>query len=163
MAAVSSFLNPTSQRVRTVPSWYGPVLPRVTNRGAPLALVNPFAVSNPKTPGPVFPAAASYRASIISALTMLFGTRPGERIWLPQYGLNMEVLVYEALDAQMVADAQNAIKTAVGTYIPQVQVVSVQVNTNANNNQVSFALTMSIVGSPPNDLLTYSTPSTPTA
>jgi phage baseplate assembly protein W len=94
---------------------------------------------------------------------MLFGTRPGERIWLPQYGLNMEVLVYEALDAQMVADAQNAIKTAVGTYIPQVQVVSVQVNTNANNNSVSFALTMSIVGSPPNDLLTYSTPSTPTA
>jgi phage baseplate assembly protein W len=159
----SSFLNPTSQRVRTVPSWYGPVLPRVTNRGAPIALVNPFATSNPKTPGPIFPSASSYRASITSALNMLFGTRPGERIYLPQYGLNMEALVYEALDDQMTADAQNAIKAAVESYIPQVSVVQVQVNKDANNNQVSFVLSLSVVGSPPNDLLTYSTPSTPAA
>jgi phage baseplate assembly protein W len=159
----ASFLNPTSQRVRVVPSWYGPVLPRVTNRGAPLALVNPFATSNPQTPGPIFPSSVSYRASIISALNMLFGTRPGERIYLPQYGLNMEALVYEALDDQMVADAQASIKSAVDRFVPQVLVVQVTVNKDANNNAVSFSLTMQIRGQPPNDLLTYSTPSTPSA
>lgn len=161
--AASSFLNPTSSRVRTVPAWYGPVLPRVTNKGASIALVNPFATTNPQTPGPIFPSAGSYHASIISALNMLFGTRPGERIYLPQYGLNMEALVYEALDDQMTADAQAAIKSAVGTYVPQVQVIQVQVNKDANNNQVAFLLTMQVRGSAPNDLLTYSTPSTPSA
>jgi phage baseplate assembly protein W len=159
----ASFLNPTSSRTRTVPSWYGPVLPRVTNRGAPLALVNPFAVSDPKKPGPIFPSAASYNASIVSALNMLFGTRPGERIYLPRYGLNMEALVYEALDEQMVADAQSAIRSSIETYVPQVRVIQVTVNKDPDNNQVSFAITMQVRGGTPNDLLTYSTPSTPAA
>jgi phage baseplate assembly protein W len=92
---------------------------------------------------------------------MLFGTRPGERIYLPQYGLNMEALVYEPLDETMIADAQTAIKTSVESYIPTVLVVQVQVNQDNNNNQVSFAITMQVRGSTPNDLLTYSTPSTP--
>jgi phage baseplate assembly protein W len=159
----SSFLNPTSSRVRTVPPWYGPVLPRVTNRGASIALVNPFATTDPKKPGPIFPAAASYNAAIISALSMLFGTRPGERLFLPLYGLNMEALVYEALDDQMTADAQAAIKSAVESYIPQVLVLQVAVNKDANNNAVAFVLTMQKRGGSPNDLLTYSTPSTPSA
>src|SRR5258707_5848118 len=114
--ASSSFFNPTSSRVRTTPPWYGPVLTRVTNRGAPLALVNPFATSDPQRPGPIFPAASSRYASIISSLDMLFGTRPGERLFLIDYGLNMEALVYEALDSQMLADAQAAIKAAVGRF-----------------------------------------------
>src|SRR4029077_11460746 len=122
------FLNPTSQRVRTTPPWYGPVLPRVTNRRAPLALVNPFATSDPKTPGPIFPAAPSYHASIISSLNMLFGTRPGERLFLPDYGLNMEALVYEALDEQMTIDAQTTIRSAVERFEPRVAVVGVQIN-----------------------------------
>jgi phage baseplate assembly protein W len=94
---------------------------------------------------------------------MLFGTRPGERLFLPDYGLNMEALVYEALDDQMTADAQNAIRAAIDRYETRVQVIQVQVNKDANNNQVAFVITMQIRGSPPNDLLTYSTPSTPTA
>lgn len=159
----SSFLNPTSQRVRTVPVWYGPVLPKVTNRGAPLTLVNPFATSDPQKPGPIFSAASSYRDSLTSALNMLFGTRPGERLFLPDYGLNMEVLVFDPLDVQMTSDAQAAIRMAVERYIPQVQVVQVQANKDANNNQVFFVITMRVRGSTPNDLLTYSTPSTPAA
>jgi phage baseplate assembly protein W len=94
---------------------------------------------------------------------MLFGTRPGERLFLPAYGLNMEALVYEALDAQMTADAQAAIKSAIERYETRVQVLQVQVNKDAENNQVSFVITMQIRGNPPNDLLTYSTPSTPMA
>jgi phage baseplate assembly protein W len=159
----ASFLNPTSQRVRATPSWYGPVLPRVTNRGAPLALVNPFAVRDPKTPGPIFPAAPSFNTAIISALNMLFGTRPGERLFLPAYGLNMEALLFEALDDTLTADAQTMLRSAVQAYVPQVQVLTIQVNKSANNNAVSFSLSMQVLGSTPNDVLTYSTPSIPTA
>src|ERR1700739_3615126 len=156
---MATFLNPTSSRVRTVPAWYGPVLPRVKKRGAPLALVNSLATSNPKTPGPIFPAASSYRASIVSSLNMLFGTRPGERLFLPDYGLNMEALVYEVLDDQMGADAQAGIRAAIGSYETRVQVVQIQVNKDADTNQVAFVITMQVLGNPPNDLLTYSTPS----
>src|ERR1700751_4319070 len=134
----TSFLNPTSSRVRTIPAWYGPVLPRVTKRGAPLAVIDPFATSNPLTPGPIFPSASSYYASITSSLDMLFGTRPGERLFLPDYGLNMEALVYEVLDDQMVADAQAAIRAAIGSYETRVQVVQIQVNKDADTNQVAF-------------------------
>jgi phage baseplate assembly protein W len=146
-----------------VPNWYGPVLPRVLGRGAPLNLVSPFATSDPQQRGPIFPASSSYNDSIVSALNMLFGTRPGERIYLPDYGLNMEAFVYEPLDEQMTADAQAGIKAAVERYIPQVQVVQVTLSKNADANAVAFILTMQVRGSTPNDLLTYSTPSTPAA
>ncbi len=160
---MAAFFNPTSSRVRTIPAWYGPVLPRVTSRGAPLALVNPFATSDPQKPGPIFPAADSYRDSITSSLNMLFGTRPGERLFLFDYGLNMEALVYEALDDQMAADAQAEIRSAIERYETRVQVLQVQVNKDANNNAVAFLITMQVRGGAPNDLLTYSTPYTPSA
>jgi phage baseplate assembly protein W len=160
---MATFFNPTSQRVRTVPSWFGPVLPVVTNRGAPLALVNPFATSDPQTPGPVFPSAASYRLSIISSLNMLFGTLPGERLFLPSYGLNMEAQVFESSDEHLISDAQTAIRSAIERFETRVLIVDMVANKDVNTNAVSFLITMRIRGSTPNDLLTYSTPSTPRA
>ena len=160
---MATFFNPTSQRVRTLPAWYGPVLPRVTNRGAPLTLVSPFATSDPQVSGPIFPSAASYRESILSALNMLFGTLPGERLFLPLYGLNMEALVFEALDPQMFADAQTVIRSAIERYVPAVQVVSIGVSKDPQSNAVSFVISLRVRGSTPNDILTYSTPSTPSA
>src|SRR5690348_1105209 len=99
------------------------MLPNVTKRGAPLTLVNPFATSNPQLPGPIFPSTPSYNAAIVSSLNMLFGTRPGERLFLPTYGLNLEALIFEALDEQMVTDAQNTIRAAIQRFEPRVQVV----------------------------------------
>jgi len=158
---MATFFNPTTQRIRTVPPWYGPMLPPVINRGAPLSLVNAFVTSDPQMPGPVFPSASSYRASIISSLDMLFGTLPGERLFLPAYGLNMEALVFEALDVQLTSDAQLTIRTAIQTFEPRVQIVDIAVNKDPQNNTVSFVITLQIRGSTPNDLLTYSTSSTP--
>jgi len=160
---MATFFNPTSQRVRTVPPWYGPMLPPVLNRGAPLALVNPFATSDPQEPGPVFPPATSYHASIISSLNMLFGTLPGERLFLPLYGLNLEALVFETLDVHLTSDAQLTIRLAIQRFEPRVNVVDIAVNKDSTTNAVSFVITMQIRGSTPNDLLTYSTPSTPSA
>ena len=160
---MATFFNPTSQRVRTVPSWFGPVLPVVTNRGAPLALVNPFATSDPQQSGPVFPSAASYRLSITSSLNMLFGTLPGERLFLPTYGLNMEAQVFEVSDEHMISDAQALIRSAIERFETRVLIVDMVANKDVNTNAVSFLITMRIRGSTPNDLLTYSTPSTPRA
>jgi hypothetical protein len=94
---------------------------------------------------------------------MLFGTRPGERLFLPLYGLNLEALVYEALDPQLISGAQTTIRTAVGQFEPRVQILDIQVNKDPESNQVFFVITMQVRGSTPNDLLTYSTPSTPSA
>jgi phage baseplate assembly protein W len=160
---MATFFNPTSQRVRTVPSWFGPVLPVVTNRGTPLALVNPFATSDPQAPGPVFPSAASYRLSITSSLNMLFATLPGERLFLPTYGLNMEAQVFEASDEHLISDAQAAIRSAIERFETRVSIVDIVANKDVSKNAVSFLITMQIRGSTPNDLLTYSTPSTPRA
>jgi uncharacterized protein len=94
---------------------------------------------------------------------MLFGTLPGERLFLPAYGVNLEALLFEALDTSLATDAQTTIRLAIDRFEPRVLVVDIGINKDTVNNAVSFLITMQIRGSTPNDLLTYSTPSTPSA
>jgi phage baseplate assembly protein W len=159
----TSFRNPTTSRKTTVPSWFGPVLSKNTYFGAPLALVDPNVTVPIARPGPIFPSPMTYREALTSSINMLFGTRPGERLWLPGYGLNMDALVFEVLDSKTTASAQTAIRSAIESYEPRVAVVGVSINSDENNNQVYLSVTLQILGSTPDDIFTYSTSYTPPA
>jgi phage baseplate assembly protein W len=156
-----AFLSPTTSRTRTVPTWYGPVLTVNTNFGLPVTLLNPNATSNPQTSGPIFPSSLTYRAAINSSLDMLFGTRPGERIYLSDYGSNLDAYVFEQLDAQLTAAAQAEISKAIQTYEPRISITGISVNKDQNNNQVFFTINYVLLGSPPNDILSYTTSPSP--
>jgi phage baseplate assembly protein W len=159
----AAFRNPTTSRQQTVPAWFGPILSKNTYLGAPLALVDPNVAVPVSRPGPIFPSPMTYREALTSAVNNLFGTRPGERLWIPGYGLNMDTLVFEVLDSKTSETAQSTIRSAIEQYIPQVIVQGVNVNSDANNNAVSFSVVLQIRGSTPDDIFTYSASYTPSA
>lgn len=158
-----AFRNPTTSRQQRVPAWYGPILSRNTYLGQPLALVDPNVTPPLSRPGPIFPSPSSYREALTSAINLLFGTRPGERLWLPTYGLNMDALVFEVLDEKTTATAQQAIRSAIEQWEPRVAVESVYVGPLPNSNQVAFQVVLRIIGGTPDDIFTYSAAYTPPA
>jgi phage baseplate assembly protein W len=151
-----AFRNPTTSRSPVTPTWYGPILSKNTYLGNPLTEINPNAKPDITTPAPIFPSPISYQAVITSSINMLFGTRPGERLWNPTYGLNMDALVFESLDVEMTQSAELAIRNAITQWEPRVNVLQVSVITNQDNNQVFFKLVLQLAGAPPDDIWTYS-------
>ncbi len=173
----AAFLNPTTSRNAVTPSWYGPALSKNVKMGLPAVLLSPL---NPSITlsGPIFPSPTSYQDAIISSLKMLFGTIAGERLWLPTYGLNLNALVFEMLNAATANTAQNLIIQAITTFEPRVSVIQVIVAPGSlqagianaiaaspvtNINEVQIQITLSLKGAPPNDVFTYSTTITPAA
>jgi uncharacterized protein len=159
----TAFRNPTTSRQQTVPAWFGPILSKNTYLGAPLALVNPNVTVPVSRPGPVFPSPMTYREALTSAINNLFGTRPGERLWMPGYGLNMDTLVFEVIDSKTTDSAQSTIRSAIEQYEPRVTVQGVNVTQNANNNEIQVSVVLAIRGSTPDDIFTYSASYTPPA
>lgn len=182
-----AFRNPTTSRQAVTPSWYGPILSKNTKLGQPLAAFSPTAQRNIATPGPIFPSPLSYQAVIISSLNMLFGTRPGERLWNPSYGLNLDRMVFEPLDGQTMQESQSQIQNAISSWEPRVSVLQVLINQspsqqqisqgqvalvannttdlNVDNDQVSLSvqIVLQLKGAPPDDVWTYSLSYTPPA
>jgi phage baseplate assembly protein W len=154
------FLNPTSSRTRTVPGWFGPVLPQSPKQGTPITVYDPNAVSDIQQPGAVFPSSSSYKAALLSDLQMLLSTRPGERIFLPRYGLNLEAYIFEMQDESLQSQIQGQLKTQIESFLP-VTVTNIDITTDPTGNQVNFSVVMQIRGSTPNDVLTYSIALTP--
>lgn len=157
-----SFINPTAFRNRLNPAWLGPTLPQSTNRGNSLALVDPSATVNIQASGPIFPSPASYRAALLSSIRMIFGTRPGERLFLPDFGLNMDALIFETADTQTTTAAESAIRSAIEKFEPRVSLIRVDTQLTPNTNAIIFTVTMQVRGSTPDDVLSYSTSSSPT-
>ena len=63
---------------------------------------------------------------IASSLEILLGTRPGERLMLPQYGCNLDELLFENLDTRMKTLMADKIETAILYYEPRILLESVQ-------------------------------------
>jgi phage baseplate assembly protein W len=155
--------NPTTSRQQRVPAWYGPILSRNTYLGQPLALVDPNVTPPISRPGPIFPSPMTYREALTSSINMLFGTRPGERLWLPTYGLNMDALVFEVLDSKTTATAQQTIRSVIEAWEPRVAVDAVNIGPLPNSNQFIIQIVFRILGSTPDDIFTYSYSYTPPA
>ena len=64
-------------------------------------------------------------ADIASSLEILLGTALGERTMLPQYGCNLDELVFESLDTRMKTLMADKVETAILYYEPRIETESV--------------------------------------
>jgi phage baseplate assembly protein W len=67
-------------------------------------------------------------ADIASSLEILLSTIPGERVMLPQYGCNMEELVFESLDTRMKTLMADKVESAILYHEPRIELEKVQLN-----------------------------------
>lgn len=69
-------------------------------------------------------------ADIVSSLEILLSTRPGERVMLPDYGCNLEELLFENLDTTLKALLTDKIETAILYFEPRIDLESVRLETS---------------------------------
>lgn len=67
-------------------------------------------------------------ADIASSLEVLLSTRPGERVMLPQYGCNLDELLYENLDTRMKTLMADKIESAILYHEPRIELESVRLD-----------------------------------
>lgn len=65
---------------------------------------------------------------IASSLEVLLGTAQGERIMLPQYGCNLDELVFESLDTRMKTLMSDKVESAILYHEPRIELESVSVD-----------------------------------
>ena len=69
-----------------------------------------------------------YEADIASSLEVLLGTMRGERVMLPQYGCNLDELVFENLDTRMKTLMADKIESAILYHEPRIELEKVQLD-----------------------------------
>jgi len=67
-------------------------------------------------------------ADIASSLEILLGTLQGERIMLPQYGCNLDELVFESLDTRMKTLMADKVESAILYHEPRIELEKVQLD-----------------------------------
>ncbi len=67
-------------------------------------------------------------ADIASSLEILLSTIPGERVMLPQYGCNLEELVFESLDTRMKTLMADKVESAILYHEPRIDLESVRLD-----------------------------------
>lgn len=75
-------------------------------------------------------------ADIASSLEVLLSTTPGERVMLPQYGCNLDELVFESLDTRMKTLMADKVKSAILYYEPRIEVESVRLDDSRDREGV---------------------------
>ena len=69
-----------------------------------------------------------YEADIASSLEVLLGTMRGERVMLPQYGCNLDELVFENLDTRMKTLMADKIESAILYHEPRIELEKVKLD-----------------------------------
>jgi len=69
-----------------------------------------------------------HEADIASSLHILLSTSPGERVMVPQYGCNMDELVFESLDTRMRTLMADKIESAILYHEPRIELERVYVD-----------------------------------
>lgn len=67
-------------------------------------------------------------ADIVSSLEILLGTVSGERIMLPQYGCNLDELVFESLDTRMKTLMADKVESAILYHEPRIELEEVRLD-----------------------------------
>ncbi len=70
---------------------------------------------------------------IEASLKILFGTIEGERLFNPKYGLDMHEILFEPVSTTMKTYMEDRIKTAILIYEPRINLLSVALDTSAQN------------------------------
>jgi len=66
---------------------------------------------------------------IKKSLEILLSTRLGERVMLPNYGCNLEELLFQPLDLTLKTYVKDLIKTAILYHEPRIDVISIEIDT----------------------------------
>lgn len=67
-------------------------------------------------------------ADIASSLEVLLSTVQGERVMLPQYGCNLDELVFESLDTRMKTLMADKVESAILYHEPRIELESVRLD-----------------------------------
>ena len=67
-------------------------------------------------------------ADVASSLEVLLGTAQGERVMLPQYGCNLDELVFETLDTRMKTLMADKVESAILYHEPRIELESVRLD-----------------------------------
>ncbi len=67
-------------------------------------------------------------ADIASSLEILLTTSPGERVMIPEYGCNLEELVFEALDTTTKTLVIDKIESAILYFEPRIELEKINLN-----------------------------------
>ena len=70
----------------------------------------------------------SDEADIQSSLEILLSTRPGERVMRPDYGCNLDELVFEPLTTTFKTYIKDLVNTAILYYEPRIEVNKIDIN-----------------------------------
>jgi uncharacterized protein len=65
---------------------------------------------------------------IASSLEVLLGTAQGERVMLPQYGCNLDELLFESLDTRMKTLMADKVESAILYHEPRIELESVRLD-----------------------------------
>lgn len=66
---------------------------------------------------------------IKKSLEILLGTRLGERVMVPDYGCNLEELLFQPLDLTLITYVKDLIKTAILYHEPRIDLTGIQIDT----------------------------------
>ena len=67
-------------------------------------------------------------ADIVSSLEILLSTAQGERVMLPQYGCNLDELVFESLDTRMKTLMADKVESAILYHEPRIELEKVRLD-----------------------------------
>lgn len=68
---------------------------------------------------------SSDEKDIMESLQVLLSTRPNERIMLPEYGCNLEALLFESINLTLTTQITEIIRTAILYYEPRIDLENV--------------------------------------
>lgn len=67
---------------------------------------------------------------IRQSLEIILGTRPGERIMHPEFGCNLDIMVFEPITTTLITEVRDIIETAITYYEPRIELLQVGINTS---------------------------------
>ncbi len=73
---------------------------------------------------------------IDKSLEILLSTRPGERIMVPEYGCNLDELIFKPLNLTLKTFVTDLIKTAILYYEPRIDVEKISIDQSTDNDGI---------------------------
>jgi hypothetical protein len=67
---------------------------------------------------------------IQQSLQIILGTRPGERVMYPEFGCNLDIMLFEPLTTTLITEVRDIIETAITYYEPRIELIQVDIDTN---------------------------------
>ena len=67
---------------------------------------------------------------INNSLKILLSTRPGERVLFPEYGCNLEKMLFKPLNLSLTTEMTETIKRAIALYEPRIEVLNVDLDSS---------------------------------